>query len=57
MTAPGYSSPGLFRIVQRLIGRDSFMEVMMSHPKFFAALCSKVTQFYESLYRGVFYGC
>ncbi len=48
MTAPGYSSPGLFRIVQRLIGRDSFMEVMMSHPKFFAALCSKVTQFYES---------
>ncbi len=48
MTAPGYSSPGLFRIVQRLIGRDTFMEVMMSHPKFFKALCDKVISFYQS---------
>ncbi len=46
MTAPGYSSPGLFRIIQRLIGRESFMEVMMSHPKFFRALCDKVIEFY-----------
>jgi uroporphyrinogen-III decarboxylase len=46
MTAPGYSSPGLFRIVQRLIGRESFMEVMMSHPKFFRALCDRVIHFY-----------
>ena len=48
MTAPGYSSPGLFRIIQRLLGRDSFMEVMMAHPKFFKALCDKVTSFYQS---------
>lgn len=46
MTAPGYSSPGLFRIVQRLIGRETFMDVMMSHPKFFKALCDKVVSFY-----------
>ncbi len=48
MTAPGYSSPGLFRIIQRLIGRESFMEVMMSHPKFFKVLCDKVISFYKS---------
>ncbi len=47
MTAPGYSSPGLFRIIQRLIGRESFMEVMMSHPKFFRALCDKIIAFYK----------
>jgi hypothetical protein len=47
MTAPGYSSPGLFRIVQRLIGRETFMDVMMSHPKFFKALCDNVIGFYE----------
>lgn len=46
MTAPGYSSPGLFRIVQRLLGRDHFLDVMMSHPVFFRALCDKVTEFY-----------
>ena len=46
MTAPGYSSPGLFRIIQRLLGREDFLDVMMSHPKFFEALCIKVTSFY-----------
>lgn len=48
MTAPGYSSPGLFRIVQRLIGRESFMDVMMSHPKFFRTLCDRVITFYSA---------
>ena len=48
MTAPGYSSPGLFRIVQRLIGRESFMDVMMSHPRFFRVLCDKVIEFYTA---------
>ncbi|MCW3807692.1 uroporphyrinogen decarboxylase family protein [Plebeiibacterium marinum] len=48
MTAPGYSSPGLFRIVQRLIGRETFMDVMMSHPKFFKSVCDKVIEFYSS---------
>ncbi|MGQ1787269.1 uroporphyrinogen decarboxylase family protein [Saccharicrinis sp. GN24d3] len=48
MTAPGYSSPGLFRIVQRLIGRESFMEIMMSHPKFFRTLCDRVIEFYKA---------
>lgn len=46
MTAPGYSSPGLFRIAQRLIGKESFEEVMMLHPKFFKVLCDKITDFY-----------
>ncbi len=46
MSAPGYSSPGLFRIIQRLIGRDTFMEVMMNSPKFFEKLCYKVIGFY-----------
>jgi len=46
MTAPGYSSPGLFRIIQRLLGREAFLDVIMYHPKFFAALTSKVTDFY-----------
>ena len=48
MTAPGYSSPGLFRIIQRLIGRESFMDVMMSHPRFFRVLCDKVIEFYTA---------
>ncbi|WP_430809367.1 MULTISPECIES: uroporphyrinogen decarboxylase family protein [unclassified Carboxylicivirga] len=46
MTAPGYSSPGLFRIIQRLLGRDAFLDVIMYHPKFFAALSAKVKIFY-----------
>ncbi len=46
MTAPGYSSPGLFRIAQRMIGKDGFEEVMMLHPKFFKALCDKIVEFY-----------
>ncbi len=46
MTAPGYSSPGLFRIIQRLLGREDFLDVMMYHPKFFDALVQKVSEFY-----------
>ena len=46
MTAPGYSSPGLFRIIQRLIGRDDFLNVMMYNPRFFEVLVEKVTKFY-----------
>ncbi len=46
MTSPGYSSPGLFRIVQRLLGREHFLDVMMSHPVFFRSLCDKVSEFY-----------
>jgi uroporphyrinogen decarboxylase len=46
MTAPGYSSPGLFRIIQRLLGRDSFLDVMMYNPRFFKILVEKVTSFY-----------
>jgi uroporphyrinogen decarboxylase len=46
MSAPGYSSPGLFRIIQRLIGRESFMDVIMYHPKFFQRLAEKVLGFY-----------
>ncbi|TCO02707.1 uroporphyrinogen decarboxylase family protein [Natronoflexus pectinivorans] len=46
MSAPGYSSPGLYRIIQRLIGRDNFLEVMMYHPKFFGVLVEKVSDFY-----------
>lgn len=48
MTAPGFSSPGLFRIIQRLIGRDEFLDVMMYHPKFFQVLVEKVSGFYYS---------
>ncbi len=54
MTAPGYSSPGLFRIIQRLLGRDGFLDVIMYHPKFFAALVEKVNQFYLEFIRQFF---
>lgn len=47
MSAPGYSSPGLFRIIQRLLGRESFLDVMVYHPPFFKALAQRVTDFYE----------
>lgn len=46
ITAPGFSSPGLFRIIQRLIGRDDFLDVMMYNPRFFNRLVEKVTDFY-----------
>ncbi|MBN2164966.1 MAG: uroporphyrinogen-III decarboxylase [Marinilabiliaceae bacterium] len=46
MTAPGYSSPGLFRIIQRLLGRDSYLDVLVYHPRFFRALAQRVTDFY-----------
>ncbi|MCG8580281.1 MAG: hypothetical protein MI866_10205 [Bacteroidales bacterium] len=46
MSAPGYSSPGLFRIIQRLLGREAFLDVIMFHPKFFEALTQKVSEFY-----------
>jgi len=46
MTAPGYSSPGLFRIIQRLLSRESFLDVIMYHPKFFKVLVEKVMIFY-----------
>ena len=55
MTAPGYSSPGLFRIIQRLIGKDNFLDVMMYHPKFFKGLIEKVSEFYLS-YIEAFFG-
>lgn len=55
MTAPGYSSPGLFRIIQRLIGRENFLDVMMYHPKFFKGLIEKVAGFYVS-YIEAFFG-
>lgn len=48
MTAPGYSSPGLFRIIQRLVGNEDFVNVMMYHPKFFNVLVNKVSDFYIS---------
>ncbi|MGQ1890547.1 uroporphyrinogen decarboxylase family protein [Thermophagus sp. OGC60D27] len=54
MTAPGYSSPGLFRIIQRLVGRDSFLEVMMYNPRFFSVLVEKVTRFYEAFIHDFF---
>lgn len=54
MTAPGYSSPGLFRIIQRLIGREDFLNVMMSHPKFFRGLVEKVSEFYQSFIESFF---
>jgi uroporphyrinogen decarboxylase len=47
MTAPGFSSPGLFRIIQRLIGREEFLDVMMYHPRFFHTLVEKVAGFYN----------
>ncbi len=46
ITAPGYASPGLFRIIQRLVGDENFLNVMMYHPKFFTALVEKVSTFY-----------
>jgi len=46
MTAPGYSSPGLFRIIQRLIGKEHFFDISMYHPKFFAELVERVADFY-----------
>lgn len=46
MTAPGYSSPGLFRIIQRLLGREAFLDVVMYHPKFFEKLSQKIVSFY-----------
>ena len=46
MTAPGYSSPGLLRIIQKLVGKDNFNNILMYHPKFFAALVEKVSTFY-----------
>ena len=46
MNAPGYSSPGLLRIIQRLVGKDNFDNIMMFHPRFFAALVEKVSTFY-----------
>lgn len=54
MTAPGYSSPGLFRVIQRLIGRDAFLDVMMYHPKFFNTLVEKVSQFYYQFIEAFF---
>ncbi|MFT3739468.1 MAG: uroporphyrinogen decarboxylase family protein [Breznakibacter sp.] len=54
MNAPGYSSPGLFRIVQRLLGRESFLDVMVYHPRFFNALTLKITEFYESFVNAMF---
>jgi len=54
MSAPGYSSPGLFRIMQRLIGKDDFMDVMMFHPKFFQRVADKVTEFYIDFIRKFF---
>lgn len=54
MNAPGYSSPGLFRIIQRLLGRDAFLEVMVYQPRFFSALVAKVTDFYEAFVNAMF---
>ena len=54
MTAPGYSSPGLFRIIQRLLGRESYLDVMMYHPHFFKELVNRITQFYVSFVERVF---
>lgn len=54
MTAPGYSSPGLFRIIQRLLGRDAFLDVIMYHPKFFEALTQKVSTFYTAFIKKFF---
>jgi len=48
MTAPGYSSPGLIRVIQRLVGRNNLTNIMMYHPKFFAALIKQVSDFYIS---------
>ncbi|MGQ1946472.1 uroporphyrinogen decarboxylase family protein [Geofilum sp. OHC36d9] len=54
MTAPGFSSPGLFRIIKRLIGQDEFLDVMMYHPKFFNHLIDKVSEFYERFIEAFF---
>lgn len=54
MTAPGYASPGLFRIIQRLLGREAFMDVIMYHPKFFEVLSQKITKFYTDFIEQIF---
>ncbi len=54
MTAPGYSSPGLFRVIQRLIGRENFLDVMMYHPRFFKGLLDRVSRFYEAYIEAFF---
>ncbi len=54
MTAPGYSSPGLFRVIQRLIGRENFLDVMMYHPRFFKGLLDRVSSFYEAYIEAFF---
>lgn len=54
MTAPGYSSPGLFRIIQRLLGRETFLDVMVYHPKFFKALTHRITHFYVAFIEKMF---
>ncbi len=54
MTAPGYSSPGLFRIIQRMLGRESYLDVMMYHPIFFSALTHKIIDFYVSFIAELF---
>lgn len=54
ITAPGYSSPGLFRVIQRLIGRDNFLDVMMYHPRFFKGLVEKVSEFYNAYIEAFF---
>ena len=46
MTAPGYSSPGLLRIMQRLVGKDNFTEIVKYNPKLFAALAERISGFY-----------
>jgi uroporphyrinogen decarboxylase len=46
MTAPGYCSPGLLRIIQRLVGKSHFIDIVMYHPKFFSVLVEKVSNFY-----------
>jgi len=54
MTAPGYSSPGLFRIIQRLIGRETFLDVMVYHPKFFNEIVHRITAFYVDFVEKMF---
>jgi len=46
MTAPGYSSPGLLRIIKKLVGESNFDNILMYHPKFFETLVEKVSSFY-----------
>ncbi len=54
MTAPGYSSPGLFRIIQRLVGYDDYLDVMVYHSKFFNALVDYVSEFYVNFIESFF---